>query len=122
MPTKRIDATATSIVLGRHTRLGLTFKWRDPDGEVVDLTGYTARVWVSKDGNVLGAPRTATVEGSRAVYQMTAADLAEASTSQNAPVYFTCVAENGEVTLPPNKRSVVVGDWTGADTYSPAGS
>jgi len=120
MPVKRIEPTETTRVLGRHTRLALTFQWKEPSGDLVDLDGYTARVWVtSHAGEQVGQPRTAQVGGTKVTYQMDPADLAEASPTSTQPVYFTCVAENADTVLPPNKRAVVVGDWTGADNYQP---
>jgi len=124
MPVKRIEPTTTSIVLGRHTRLAVTFQWRDQSsGELVGLEGFVARVWVAdQEGNLIeGSPFPAVVGATKVTYQMSAADLAAASASSTSAVYFTCVAENGNTVLPPNKRAVVVGDWTGANTYTPAG-
>jgi len=123
MPVKRIEPTATTTVLGRHTRLGITFQWRYESGEVVDLEGMSARVWVSDhDGNVVGQPRIAQVGATKVTYQMSPADLAEASATSTNPILFTCVCEDAETVLPPNKRAIIVGDWTGADSYAPAGS
>ena len=120
MPTpKRLEGTSTEQPLGRHTRLAIPFRWRDAEGELIDLQGdsFTAEVWVGTEaGTLIAGPRSATVTGTAAEYQMEAGDLAEA-TSSSEPVTVTCVASQGSTVLPPNKRKIVVADWAGADSF-----
>jgi hypothetical protein len=115
----RLAPTKTDKPLGRGTRLGIPFKWRGPAGDFIDLTGYTAQVWVSThDGGItVGSPAVATVAGTEATYHMTADDLAVASANATDFIYFTAVATSGDgaTVLPPNKRAINVADWTGAD-------
>lgn len=115
----RVPATRTDTVLGRHTRLGVPFQWRNPDGELVDLEmgNYTAQVWVTFPDGTTSGPREAYVEGTQALYHMQADDLAVASPRERDAVKIVCVAENDQNVLPPNKREIVVGDWGGADSF-----
>jgi hypothetical protein len=114
-PQKIVPQT-TDRVLGRGTRLAIPFKWRHAEsGDFVDLSGFTAQVWVSTtEGALSGSARPATVAGVAATYQMSETDLAQASQTTNDPVYLTCVATDGVTVLPPNQRAIVVGDWIGA--------
>lgn len=115
----RVPAARTDTILGRYTRLGIPFQWRDPDGALIDLEmlGYTAQVWVTSAEGVTAGPRIAHVEGTQALYQMEPDDLAEASNKERDTVKIVCVAENTDNVLPPNKREIVVGDWSGADGF-----
>lgn len=113
----QLEGKKAEVPLGRHTRLAIPFQWKGVDGALIDLetNSYTAEVWVSQ-GTTVNGPFTATVSGDTATYQIGQNDLAEA-TATNAPVAFTCVAENATNVLPPNMRRIVVAEWGGADEY-----
>ena len=117
MAVKRLEGTTTPQALGRHTRLNIPFRWREPPedgGDLINLEGYTAEVWVGTEGGqVIAGPREATINATRAEYQMQASDLADATPS-NDPVTITCVASKDDIVLPPNKRKINVAEWAGA--------
>lgn len=118
---KQIAVQKHPKILGRHTRLGLPFRWR-LDGTLVDLEadGYTVRVWIAQpDGTTISGPHAATVSGTEAVYQLSASDLTQASPALNNDVHITAVAENDTNTLVSDARGISVGQWFGADSYEP---
>lgn len=118
MANLRLEPQATDRVLGRGTRLAIDFKWREPSGDLLDLSGYTCVVYVAtQDGTLIGNAREAAVSGTAATYQMDTDDLAAASAGRTDYVIFTAVATSGPTVLPPNKRGIAVGDWTGADEF-----
>lgn len=110
-----------SKTLGRHTRLGVPFSWTI-GGTAVNLEtdGYTVRVWVTAvDGTTITGPNNATVSGTTATYVMAVADLQDASPTASDLVHLVAVAENGTNTLVSDARTIAVGNWGGADTYTP---
>lgn len=116
-----INSDKLAKTLGRHTRLGVPFTWTI-GGVPVDLQTeeYQVRVWVtSVDGETISGPTTATVAGDTATYVMNVGDLADASPTANDVVLIVAVAENGFNTLVSDARAIAVGNWGGADAYTP---
>lgn len=117
-----IDKLALSKTLGRHTKLSVPFSW-SIGGTAVDLEAesYSVRVWVQDtDGTTISGPTDATVSGTEATYDMNTDDLASPSETSDDTVILVAVAENVTNTLVSDGRAIVVGDWGGADNYTPS--
>lgn len=107
--------------LGRHTRVDIPFSWT-LNGDTVDLEGqgFTVRVWITRiDGSVTG-PHATTISGTTATYRLDASDLDTASPEVRDFVEIVAVAENDDFTFVSDARAFRVGDWSGADDYTPA--
>jgi hypothetical protein len=118
---QKIDALKLTKILGRHTRLNIPFSWTI-GGVPVPLqdNGYTVRVWVTNQtGETIAGPYPTVVSGNVANYVMNVADLLAASETANDTVKIVAVAENEDMTLVSDSREIVVGDWGGAEEYTP---
>lgn len=112
-----IDEVRLAKTLGRHTRLAMRFRWQ-LNSQLVDLAagGYTVSVFVEGVAGVVSGPRSASISGTDAIYVLEASDLQAASLNSDTPVKIVARAESTENTLISDARTIVVGDWGGADT------
>lgn len=109
-----------AVTVGRHSRFQARARFT-VDGSTVDLAadGYTAEAWVTLPGGTPQGPRACTVEGSDAVYEMAADDLATSSAGGQASDDHTVIVIVAERANPPtrlvsDRLLVRVGDWPGS--------
>ena len=109
--------------IGRHSVFRVKARFTI-DGSPVDLSGdnYDAEAYLKFPDGTTAGPRSCTVEGEHAIYQLEEGDLENASTgsgSSGEHVELTIVAErtSPHTRLVSDRRVITVGDWAGADEF-----